>query len=321
MELRQLRYFIAVAERLSFSRAAQHLHVTVPPLSRQIRQLEEEFGVQLFVRDRRRVALTDAGRLLLREAKTLVTQTAHVSDCVRLAKTGEAGLVRIGIGLGLGERIGRVLLEHSAKFPAVEISCRDIFSTSQSEALAAGEIDVGFLRPPLDLAHLASERLYEEGFSVHVSKASPLAKRRTLRVKDLGGEALLLPERKVASGMYDRTLELYAAAGVTPNIVHVSMDPLPHTDLQTLLLTSRKGIFIMPDEVACHPAFGSDVVAIPLDEPNAKIEVHVAWRKDEPSPTVAAFLDTVRAVFQNGSSRQDPPYAPRRVEPRVNFRN
>ena len=321
MELRQLRYFIAVAERLSFSKAAQHLHVTVPPLSRQIRQLEEEFGVQLFVRDRRRVALTDAGRLLLREAKTLVTQTAHVSDCVRLAKTGEAGLVRIGIGLGLGERIGRVLLEHSAKCPAVEIQCREIFSTSQNEALSAGEIDVGFLRPPIDPAHLVSELLYEEGLSVHVSKASPLAKRKTLRMKDLASESLLLPDRKASTGLYDKTLELYAGAGVIPNIVHVSMDPLPHNDVQTLLLTSRKGIFIMPDEVACHPAPGSEVVAIPLDEPNAKIEIYVAWRKGEQSATIGAFLDSARAVFRTAPSRQRPPCAERRLDPRVNLRN
>lgn len=321
MELRQLRYFIAVAERLSFSKAAQHLHLTVPPLSRQIRQLEEEFGVQLFVRDRRRVALTDAGRLLLREAKTLVTQTTRVSDCVRLAKTGEAGLVRIGIGLGLGERIGRVLLKHSAKCPAVEIQCRDVFSTSQNEALLAGEIDVGFLRPPIDPSHLVSELLYEEGLSVHVSKASPLAKRRTLRVKDLAGESLLLPERKVAIGMYDKALELYAAAGVTPNIIHVSMDPLPHNDVQTLLLTSRKGIFIMPDEAACRPAPGSEVASVPLDEPNAKVEVHVAWRKDEPSATVGAFLDSVRTVFRTAPSRPGAPFAARRLDPPTNLRN
>jgi DNA-binding transcriptional LysR family regulator len=91
MELRQLRYFIAVAERLSYSKAAQHLHITVPPLSRQIRQLEEELGVQLFVRDRRGVDLTDTGRMLLREAKGLATQAEYVLECARLAKAGEAG--------------------------------------------------------------------------------------------------------------------------------------------------------------------------------------------------------------------------------------
>ena len=112
MELRQLRYFIAVAENLSFSKAARQLHVTVPPLSRQIRQLEEEFDAPLFVRDRKHVALSDAGRLFLREAKGLVTQAARMSDSVRMAKCGSAGLVRIGVGPALGERVGRVLIEH-----------------------------------------------------------------------------------------------------------------------------------------------------------------------------------------------------------------
>src|SRR5271167_4497410 len=147
MELRQLRYFIAVAEHLSFSKAARQLHVTVPPLSRQIRQLEDEFDVKLFVRDRRHVTLTDAGRLLLQEAKVLVAQTARVSDSVRMAKYGSVGLLKIGIGPGLGERVSSVLIEHSRKFPAVEVQCRDVFSSAQYKELPDGDLDVGFLRP------------------------------------------------------------------------------------------------------------------------------------------------------------------------------
>ena len=279
VELRQLRYFIAVAERLSFSKAAQHLHITVPPLSRQVRQLEEEFGVQLFVRDRRSVILTDAGRALLREAKILVTQSAHVTDCVRLAKCGEAGLVKIGIGMGLGEPTSRILIEHSKQFPAVDLQYRDMFSSWQNKALIDGDIDVGFLRPFVDSAYLMTEVLFQENFVVHLSRTNPLAKRRTLKIKDLAAETLLLPNRGGSTGIYDKTLELYAEAGITPNIVHVSLDPVPHSDTQIVLLTCLKGIFIMPDELSCRPAQGSDVVAVPLDEPNAKMDVHVAWQK------------------------------------------
>jgi DNA-binding transcriptional LysR family regulator len=298
MELRQLRYFIAVAERLSFSKAAVYLHVTVPPLSRQIRQLEDELDVKLLVRDRRNVALTDAGTLLLQEARTLVTQTAHVSDCVRLAKNGGAGLVRIGISLGLGERISHVLIEHSKQFPAVEIQCSDFLSTLQSEALQDGKIDVGFLRPPVDLKELTSEFLFGERWVVHLSKASPLAKRKSLRVRDLACETLLLPERKLAPGVYDKILEMYAKAGVTPNISHFSSEPVPHGNVQAVLLASRKGIFLLPDEVACNPAPGSEVIAVPLEEPNTGIEVHAAWRSCEKSAAVLAFLNTVRTVFR-----------------------
>ena len=301
MELRQLRYFIAVAERLSYSKAAQHLHITVPPLSRQISQLEEELDVQLLVRDRRGVALTDAGRTLLREAKSLATQTERMLECVRLAKSGETGLVRIGIGLALGERISRVLIEHSKRFPAVEVDCKETSSTLQNRALAEGDVDVGFIRPPIDLVHLDSELLFEEGLVVHVSKSNPLAKRKSLRVKDLIGEPLFLPEQPVSIGLYAKTLELYSKAGVTPNVIHVPMEPTPHGDMQTILLASRKGIFIMPDEIVCRPAAGSEVVAIPLDEPDAQVEVRMAWRKSEKSTAVLAFLDSARRVFPAAS--------------------
>jgi DNA-binding transcriptional LysR family regulator len=299
MKLQQIRYFIAVAERLSFSKAAQQLEVTVPPLSRQIHQLEDELGAQLFVRDRRRVALTDVGRQLLREANVLMAQADRVSECVRLAKKGETGLVSIGVGFGLGERISHVLIEHSEQFPTVEIQCKDLFSSTQVDALVRGEIDVGFLRPSIDEFHLAYERLFEEGLLVHLSKANPLAKRRSLRMKDLVGETLLIHDRSASSGLYDKTFELYRKAGVTPHVIQLPSEPSPHGDVQTILLKCRKGIFIMPDEVACHPPPDSEVIALPLDEPDARIEVHVAWRKREQSAVVLSFLNSVRRVLRD----------------------
>jgi DNA-binding transcriptional LysR family regulator len=298
MELRQLRYFIAVAEQLSFSKAAQQLHITVPPLSRQIRQLEEEFDARLFVRDRRHVSLTDAGRLLLQEARVLLAQTARVSDSVRMAKCGSVGLVKIGIGPGLGERVSGVLIEHAKKFPAVEVQCRDMFSRAQYKSLPEGDTDVGFLRPYGDSGHLASEFLFEEKLAVHISKANPLAKRKSLRLKDLADEPLLLFDPILAAGLHDKTLEMYAAAGVNPNIIYVPPEPALHTGVQAMLLACRKGILIIPDEVACRPASGSEVAVVPLDEPGATAEVHMVWRKNENSRTVLAFLDTVRCVFR-----------------------
>jgi LysR family transcriptional regulator, benzoate and cis,cis-muconate-responsive activator of ben and cat genes len=319
MELRQLRYFIAVAERLSFSKAAEHLHVTVPPLSRQVRQLEEELDVQLFVRDRRHVVLTDAGQLLLREAKVLVAQTSHACDSVRLAKKGEAGVIKIGIGLGLGEKISRVVVEHAKRFPAVEVSCSAIYSIFQSEALVDGTIDVGFLRPPVR-AELISEPLFEERFVIHVSKDSPLAKHKAIRLRDLAGESLLVPDCRPPVGIYDKTIELCAKAGVPIKIIHVSTDPVPHGDIQTILLASRKGISIMPDESSCSPSAGSEVVAIPFDEPDAKVEVHVAWRRAERSPAVLAFLDSVRRVFHRATAAAASPSIERGLDPGIAFR-
>ena len=301
MELRQLKYFIAVAERLSFSRAAQELHVTVPPLRRQIRQLEDEFGVPLFIRDRRHVELTDAGRTLLREGRVLVAQTEHVSDCVKLARAGETGLVRIGMAPVLGEKVSRVLMEHSKQFPSVELQYREMFSGWHNKALLDGEIDVALVRSVVDPAYLASEVLFEEKFVVHVAKASPLAKRRSLRLKDLAGETLLLPNRQLCTPMYDKTLELYAEAGISPNVLHVLLSPSPNSDAQIIHVACRKGIFIMPDEAPRRPPPGSEVVAVPLDEPNAKIEVWMTWRKDEKSMAVFSFLASARRVLRGSA--------------------
>jgi len=298
MELRQLRYFIAVAERLSFSKAATELHVTVPPLSRQIRQLEDEFGVSLFVRDRRHVALTDAGRTLLREARAIVAQTEHVCDCVRQAKSGESGLVRIGIAPGLGEHVSHVLLEHSKKYPAVDLQYDEVFSDLQLKPLGEGEIDVGFGRSAIDSARLDSEILFEEKFVVHISRTSALARHRSLRMRDLANETLLLPNRQFCTALYDKTLELYAQAGITPKILHVPLSPVPNSDSQIVHVASRKGIFIIPDESSGRPRAGGEVVAVPLDEPSAKIGVSVAWRRDEKSCALLAFLETVRRVLR-----------------------
>jgi DNA-binding transcriptional LysR family regulator len=298
MELRQLRYFIAVAENLSFSKAARQLHVTVPPLSRQIRQLEEEFDVRLFDRDRKHVALSDAGRLLLREAKCLVSQAGRVTDSVRMAKFGSAGLVRIGVGPALGERVGRVLIDHAKQYPAVEVQCRDILSCAQYQSLLEGGIDVAFLRPCVDFVELSSELLFEEPIVVYLSKAHPLAKRKSLRVKDLAEQTLLLFDRKAAPGLYDKTLELYAAAGVNPIVSSVTVELVPNNDIQSLLLTCHKGIRIVPDEIACRPAPGSEVAVVPLDEPGASVQVHMVWRKCEKAAAVLAFLNTARQILR-----------------------
>jgi DNA-binding transcriptional LysR family regulator len=298
MELRQLRYFIAVAENLSFSKAAQQLHVTVPPLSRQIRQLEEEFEVRLFIRDRKHVALSDAGRLLLREAKGLVAQAARMNDSVRMAKCGAVGLVRLGIGPALGERVSRVMIEHARQFPAVEVQCQSILSRSQYQAVLDGEIDVAFLRPCYESPQLISERLFEEPLVVHVGKSNPLSKRKSLRIKDLADETLMLFDRQSAPYLHDKTVQLYTAAGVIPDVLLVASDPAPHNDVQAVMLACGKGIRIRPDEAACRPSPGSEIAVVPLDEPGATMQVHVVWRKNEKSSAVLAFLDTARQVLR-----------------------
>ena len=297
MELRHLRYFVAVAETLNFSKAAARLHIAQPPLSRQIKQLEEELGTALLLRDRRSVVLTDAGRIFLQEARGILNQAAHAMEAVQRAAKGELGKLRVGIGSGLGQAVNRALFEHVKSHPGVEVECQDILSSLQNAALMEREIDVGFMRPPIDAESLASQKLFEEPFCVYLRKSHPLARRRKLKLADVKDDALLLYDRNVSRGVYDKTLDLYREAGLTPRIVRTQT--APYDEAGAVLVASGKGIYLGVGAVRAKPGTSSEVVMVPLDEPNAKVYAHVVWRKGETSGVVLAFLETVKRVFRN----------------------
>jgi DNA-binding transcriptional LysR family regulator len=183
VELRHVRYFLAVAEHLNFSKAAQQLHIAQPPLSRQIQQLEADLGVVLFLRNKRHVELTRAGQVFLDEARKLVVQAGHATEAARHAQKGESGGVRIGIASGLGGVAGRAVAEHCRRFPATNIECKDVFSTVQNDALHKREIDVGFMRPPVDQINLGCELLFEEEFVVIPAEGTPLGKTQILKTE------------------------------------------------------------------------------------------------------------------------------------------
>jgi len=296
MELRHLRYFIAVAETLNFSKASLRLNIAQPPLSRQIKQLEDELGTPLLLRDRRRVSLTDAGHIFLQEARAILNHSVHAMESVRRAAKGELGFLRIGIGSGLGHAVNRVLFEHAKSFPGIEIECKDILSSLENVALKEHEIDVGFLRPPVDTDHFISQPLFEEPFLVYLSSSHPLARRRKLRLVQLKDEPLLLYDRTVSSGVYDKTLELYLKAGITPRIIRTQT--AAYDEAGAILLASRKGIYLGVGAVRSKPGGAAEVVTIPLDEPNARISVHIAWRRGEISGVVLAFLESARRVLR-----------------------
>jgi DNA-binding transcriptional LysR family regulator len=261
MELRHARYFIAVAEELNFTRAAERLHIAQPPLSRQIRQLEEEAGTPLLTRDRRRVVLTPAGQLFLEEARKLVTQADHALEVVRPGKLGDAGIVRVGIAASMGEKLAEVFAEHEKRFPLVEIRCKGIWSTLQNQALVDRTIDVGFLRPPVDRRRLSSEHMFYEPVMVLMAKTNPLAKLRVVRLGQLARETLLLPERSVSSGIYDTVLDIYRRTCSNPTIVQTQTGP--YEEAGTMLVATSKGIFLVSGSQD-HRWFGSQVVTVPL---------------------------------------------------------
>jgi DNA-binding transcriptional LysR family regulator len=302
MELRHVRYFLAVAEHLNFSKAAQQLHIAQPPLSRQIRQLEDELGVDLFVRTKHRVQLTKPGRVFLDEGRKLVMQAGHATEAARHAQQGESGIVRIGIASGLGGVVGKAVADHCRRFPTINIECKDIFSSVQNENLHKGEVDVGFLRPPVDQVNLDCELLFEEEFVVILPKTHRLAKRKSLRLKEVADEPLIVFDRSFSSGLYDKILGLYSRQGLTPHfaVTHVEA----HEEAGAIMVASGKAIFIGAGAIVTRSVSGIELASVPLNEAEAKIEVYMAWRRDEESTAVRAFLDSVRRVFRHPISRK-----------------
>jgi DNA-binding transcriptional LysR family regulator len=295
VELRHVRYFIAVAEHLNFRKAAEHLHIAQPPLSRQIRQLEEDLGVVLLVRSKRRVELTKAGHAFLEQARKLIVQAGHATEAARHAQKGESGIVRIGLASGLGGVVNKVVFEHRKRLPAVDVECRDIFSTLQNEALHKGEIDIGFLRPPVDQVNLECELLFEEEFVVVLPKTHRLAKRRSLRLKDVADEPLIIFHRNFSSGLYDKILGMFSKQGFTPHLLLTHVEA--HEEAGAIMIASGKAIFLGAGATVNRSVSGVELASVRLNEPDAKIEVYAAWRKGEESEAVSGFLDSVRRVF------------------------
>jgi DNA-binding transcriptional LysR family regulator len=297
MELRQLRYFIAVAEELNFTKAARRLEIAQPPLSRQIQGLEAEIGVKLFERKATGVFLTDAGLRFLPEARTVLQHSSRAVEIARQANDGEIGTVRIGIGKGLGDIVSRVINRHLRLFPGVEVDVRDIASGWQTKALLAREIDVGFLRPPIDSLKLRSKHLFQERMSVVLRRSSPLAKRPHLRLKHLAQEPLLLIGRGISPGAYDKIVELYRQSGVNPRIVPTQT--MPYDEAGAILVDSGKGIYLAVGKNPCHPSFADRLIALPLMESTATLGVHIVWRNDEQGKPALNFVNFACKMFEN----------------------
>ncbi len=314
MELYHFRYFVAVAEELSFTRAARRLQMAQPPLSRQIRALENEIGTQLFERRSGRVFLTEAGRRFLDAARLVLEQAAAAVDVARQSKSGEVGTVRLGLGKGLGDGVSLVINQHMRLFPNIEVDVRDILSGYQCEALAARKIDVGFMHGPANSLEVSSEALFKEGLCVVLARTNPLARREYLRLADLREETLLLIDRAMSPRFHDLALTLYRNAGLRPRILIT--ETTCYDEAGAMMTASGKGIVLAVGRNPSHPSFADQLVTLPLREPLATLDVHVAWRRTESSPTTLNFLDTARTVLGGatrlkqgqGSSRERLPW-------------
>src|SRR5262249_12733870 len=222
VELRHLRYFVAVGEEEHFGRAAERLHVVQPALTRQVRQLEEEIGCALFERLKRGVRLTEAGKSFLHEAGRLLAELGHSVDRTRLVAQGKVGRLRVGFAdtATYSGKLPSILRDFRARWPDVQLELFPSSSVATGEQLREREGDVAFVYMlPTNLRELKSHRISVERYVLALPQTHPLVKRKQVRLRDLEREPFVWFPRAVAPLIYDRVLSTCHAAGVTLNIV------------------------------------------------------------------------------------------------------
>ncbi len=296
MDFRHLRAFIAVAEESSVTKAAARLHISQPPLSRHIRQLEEELGITLFIRHRQGVRLTEAGAGLLEKAKVLASAASDFYETAGQTTRSEANRVRIGIGWGLWETVNKIRIASARQFTNLTIDASDVLCADHyNEQLQQRALDLVFARPPFDPS-LESTVLFQERIIAVVSGESPLASRKSLRLRDLAGETLLLWDRHIMPYLYDRIDDLYAHQGITPRRLPTP-DAGPYNQAGLMTVAAGKGIYLCMGVPMTANHTPTGVAVLPLSDPDATLDVCVAWRKGETSPVVCKFLESVWHVF------------------------
>ena len=291
-DLRRLRYFVAVAERLHFGQAAQALHISQPPLSRAIRALEDELGVTLFARTRRRVELTAAGARLLEDTRRLVSQLEHTVQELRAMASGERGRLRIGfVSLADYGVLPGLLRSYKAAHPQVQLALREMLSPEQALALAAGDLDFGLLLPPINgaarLEHLVVQR---ERFVVALPAKHRLATKGKVSLRELAGEPFITIPRRIAPRLYDIGTQLAAQAGISLNVAQEAIQ------MQTVvsLVSSGLGAAIVPASVANLGRRG--VVYRGLAERHPRLDLWLAWPRGALGGAGRDFLALARRL-------------------------
>jgi DNA-binding transcriptional LysR family regulator len=303
MELRHLRYFVAVAEELHFSRAAERVGIAQPPFSRQIKTLEEEIGAPLLWRSKRRVELTEAGKVFLLDARGILARAEHAAHTARRAARGEIGRLTVGfVSSAFYGEFTSIFHLMRARHPDVALALQDLTSEEQVQAMKEHKLDVGLLRPPVPGAEsLSSEIVFREPFVVALPRNHKQARQKSIDIKDLAQESFLMVPRSLGPGFYDQIIRYCAQSGFAPKVA------LETTSTQTIvsLIAGGMGVSLVPHSLQSLRRAG--VVYRPLKAPAPATELAVMWRPDDSSPAVSLLLGIIRQVARRFQERSGNP--------------
>jgi DNA-binding transcriptional LysR family regulator len=290
VELRQLRYFIAVAEELHFRRAAARLHISQPPISQQIRQLEQELGCRLLHRTRRRVELTAAGEAFLRDARALLAELDSAAETARRIEAGQSGRLRISfVGSALLSIVPMAVQRFRAVRPDVEIVLRERSTMDQLRAVSDGLTDIGLIRPPIEtVGRLRTELVLREPTVAALPVGHPLAELRRVPMRRLGAEPLVLFPRNQAPGFHDLLISSLAAAGTHTRVVQYAPEMITIIGL----VAAGLGVSLAPASVS---RLALDGVTYRPVSGMPRSELVAVTREEDGSPVVPAFIEQIKA--------------------------
>jgi DNA-binding transcriptional LysR family regulator len=298
VELRHLRYFVAVAEDLNFSRAAERLHMAQPPLSHAIRQLERDLGTELLVRTTREVRLTEAGQRFLDGARRTLIELERAQNDARRAAAGETGRLRIAFSWSARFEIlpalGRAF---SASHPDVELLTEEQWNTRMLSELRASAIDAALSLCPEIAADFSYEVIRSEPVVALVASTHPLVDREAIDLDELAKDEFLLFPRELAPRLFDFMVGLCRRAGFEPRVRPQSF----HSGWEMQILGDAPVVALAPSAVTV--ALPPGIAAVRVAEPPDPLETALVWRSDDESPTTAALRRVAATLFATGVAR------------------
>lgn len=291
MDLKHLRYIIVLAEELHFGRAAERLNTSQPPLSRYIRDIEQELGVQLFHRTKRVVELTDAGVGFVEQARRLLAQFENLTEVASRAHTGETGHLTVGCVTSYNRYLVQCVQAFSQQYPEVRLEFHSMGTDEQVKALKQGRIRVGLVVLPIQTSELATEIISTEPRLLGVPANHPLATRRRIALTSLANERFILFTRSLCSGPYDQIIRTCINAGFSIHIAHEVTNILT----AFALVEAGLGVSLFPASVQDFTT--KTVVFREVDPPFPQVELALAYRSDDDSPVLRLFLSVAKEVF------------------------
>lgn len=290
MDLRRLHYFVVAAEESTFTRAAERLHIAQPPLSSQIKQLESDLGVKLFDRSSRGVRLTEAGQLLLEEARRIFAHLNQSVDLVRRAGDGQIGHLALGFLPSAAHSVlPSVLRRFRERFPNVELSLQELGPDEEVRKLHDKQIDAGFLYLPIDETGLDVRSVLREPLVVALPDTHPLATETQVEMRQLADEPFILPPQHHVPACYGHIMEACRQAGFFPKAVQKDV-----WLMQTIvgLVAGGLGVALVP--ASLKNLRRSGVAYKEIEDLSLAVEMGIVWRRDDVSAVLQAFLEVVK---------------------------